>query len=96
MFITVKNRYFFTCFIALLFTSICFSQGSDFRVVINTNVFGSGDTLKLEAKYTVGERKLPPATLDVIIKNVSWFFFCRVKRKKNACLPQTGIENRFQ
>ena len=69
MFMTVKNRYFFTCFIALLFTSICFSQGSDFRVVINTNVFGSGDTLKLEAKYTVGERKLPPATLDVIIKN---------------------------
>lgn len=66
----MKNSYFFTCFIALiLITSTGFSQRSDFRVAINTNVFGSGDTLKLQAEYTVGERKLPPATLDVIIKN---------------------------
>ncbi len=66
----MKNSYFFTCFIALLlFNSNSFSQGSDFRVAINTNVLGNGDTLKLEAEYTVGERKLPPATLDVIIKN---------------------------
>ncbi|MES2773620.1 MAG: hypothetical protein V4722_05525 [Bacteroidota bacterium] len=58
---------FFAC--QLLIAVSCLGQKADFRVSISNNVLKHGDTLDLEASYAVGDKKLPPATLDVIIQN---------------------------
>ncbi|MEO7309343.1 MAG: hypothetical protein ABIX01_03020 [Chitinophagaceae bacterium] len=65
------NKYI-SLFILLSLTLIFqtgFGQASSFHLAINTNVFRAGDTLQLQADYAVGNKKLPPATLDIIIEN---------------------------
>ena len=55
-------------FVLLIATS-GFGQGSSFRLAMNNNIFKGGDTIELEAVYAIGEKKLPPATLDIIVEN---------------------------
>jgi len=45
------------------------AQKSEFKISMSGNVVRPGDTLDVGALYTVGDRKLPAATLDVIIQN---------------------------
>ena len=53
----------------MLFASTAFGQKASFKVAINSNVLKTGDTLDIEAVYQLGDKKLPPATLDLIIEN---------------------------
>ncbi len=57
IFTIVKNGILFNGIILFIFfTTAGFSQGASFRVAINANVFTSGDTLEITAKYSLAEK----------------------------------------